>query len=85
MLILKIQINYRTIKTIGIHNIWPKVMPSDFKGNCRYNVYDFGDFLIDTEHNKPIGKISHKRSDGAEILALKALKLVIKHNKIKPQ
>jgi len=79
MLIIKLKVNYRTIRTIGIHNIYPEIVPSDFQGLCRYDVYDFGDFLIDMR-KKPIGQVEHMRSDGADKLAAKALALVIEYN-----
>ena len=81
MLIIDLQVNFRSINRIGIHNVYPKNMSYDFQGECTYDVYNFGDLLIDTKRTKPIGTVKHKRSAGAEALAVKALKLVVKHGK----
>jgi len=81
MLIIDLQVNFRSINRIGIHNVYPENISPAFQGICHYDVYNFGDLLIDTKRTKPIGQVKHTRSEGAEALAIKALKLVVKHGK----
>lgn len=72
MLIVHLQINnVKTIKVIGIHNVHVDAKDG-FMGNCPYNVYvadKDGKFDI----GNPITQIHHNRTEGAEVLAAKAL------------
>jgi hypothetical protein len=74
MLFIELRINYKIIKTIGVHNVHPTPV-ADFTGECPYDVY------VAEPGNKfhmdhPLTRIYHRRMDGAEILAAKALTVV---------
>jgi hypothetical protein len=74
MLIIELRVNYRIIKTIGVHNVHPNAA-ADFTGECPYDVYvadDGSKFHL----GHPLTRIHHRRMDGAEILAAKALTVV---------
>jgi len=82
MLIVKLQINSRVVRTIGIlgiHNIHPDPIDNTFSGECPYDVYEIN------YHHPPLllGSLKHTRSDGAEILARNALDLVLDYDKQK--
>lgn len=77
MLIIELRVNDRVIKTIGVLNVHPHKLLPDFQGECPYQI--FNNALVNDENY--IGALQHKRSDGAEILAIKALELVAKANR----
>ena len=68
---VKLDINGKIIRSIRITNVHPDIFLSNEQDSCPYMVTD--DLTEDTFF------LSHSRSDGAAVLAQKALERVIEH------
>lgn len=82
MLCIELKVNYKTIRTIGVQNVSSTPVHQSFKGECPYDIWDLTG-LDNIYKRKHIGEIRHLRSEGAEVLAQKALSIVIEHDKKK--
>jgi len=80
MLLVEIRVNYKVVRSIGIQNMGSASQIS--AGVCSYDVYDITN-LTNVRQKEYLGNIQHKRSDGAESLAQKALNVVVEHDKNK--
>jgi len=77
MLIITLQVNTKHILTLGAHNVHPHASKK-YTGECPYDIYiaDYTGGKIKFDIGKPDVQINHRRKDGAEILAAKALQKI---------
>jgi len=81
MLYIELKVNYKTIRTIGVHNVSSIPVNKSLKAECSYDVWDLTDAVNPLADRKYLGEIKHVRSDGAEVLARKVLNMVVEYDK----
>jgi len=81
MLHIELKVNYKTIRTIGVHNVSSISVNKAPKAECSYDVWDLTDAANPLADRKYLGGIKHVRSDGAEVLAQKVLNMVVEYDK----
>jgi len=80
MLYIELKVNYKTIRTIGVRNVSSIPVFEACTAECPYDVWDFTNVVNSLADRVYIGKLRHTRSDGAEVLAQKVLKMVAEHD-----
>jgi len=80
MLHIELKVNYKTIRTIGVHNVSLTPIDKSLKTECPYDVWDLTDAANPLADRKYLGEIKHVRSDGAEVLAQKVLNMVVEYD-----